>query len=285
MSVEDAKAWDFPPPNAGSLGKRIRNLAEKVEIDPDLMEVAFAQVILGQMLPGVLRGGAALKIRIGPLGSRFSSDADLVLPHATVPDSFEGWINHGKKQWGQFRVSISRRKKDAQPAGVPPDYVIRMYTARIFYGDSLWRAVKLEVGRDEVGGFEQPAQDIAKEWSTYFGKVGLDDPDAVALFPYPEQIVQKLDGCTRPNKDGDNDRAHDLVDIQLILLDTEVVPSSLRDLARATFAYRRVSWPPTARKFPAWTTLYAANAVDYQEVVQDLDEAVLWLQKFIDKIG
>ncbi len=285
MSIEDAKDWEFPPPNAGSLGKRIRNLADKVEIDPDLMEVAFAQVILGQMLPGVLRGGAALKIRIGPLGSRFSSDADLVLPHSVVPDLFEGWINHGRKQWGRFRVSISRRKKEAQPAGVPPDYVIRTYTARIFYGDSLWRAVKLEVGRDEVGGFEQPAQEIAEEWSTYFGKVGLDDPGAVALFPYPEQIVQKLDGCTRPDKNGDNDRAHDLVDIQLILLDSQIVPSSLRDLARSTFAYRKVDWPPTARRFRSWTTLYAADAVDYPEVVEDLDDAVLWLQRFIDQIG
>jgi Nucleotidyl transferase AbiEii toxin, Type IV TA system len=285
VSIEDAKNWDFPPPNARSLGRRIRNLAEQVDVDPDLMEVAFAQVVLGQMLPGVLRGGAALKIRIGPLGSRFSSDADLVLPHALVPDSFEGWINNGKKQWGQFRVSISRRKRDAQPEGVPPDYVIRTYTARIFYGDSEWRAVKLEVGRDEVGGFQQPAQKIAEEWAAYFGKIGLDDPGAVALFPYPEQIVQKLDGCTRPDKKGDNDRAHDLVDIQLILLDTHIAPSSLYDLARSTFAYRNVSWPPTARQFPSWATLYAADAVDYPEVVQDLDEAVRWLQRLIDEIG
>ena len=98
MSIEDAKSWDFPPSNAGSLGKRIRNLADKVGIEPDLMEVAFAQVILGQMLPGVLRGGAALKIGLGPFGSRFSSDADLVLPHSMVPDSFEEWINEGKKE-------------------------------------------------------------------------------------------------------------------------------------------------------------------------------------------
>jgi hypothetical protein len=285
MSIDDAKDWDFPPPNAGSLTKRIANLADKVEIDPNLMEVAFAQVILGQMLPGVLRGGAALKIAIGPLGSRFSSDADLVLPHDLVPESFEGWINRGTKRWGVFRVSISRRKKEAKPEGVPPDYVIRTYTARIFYGDSFWRAIKLEVGRDEVGGFEEPAQRIAEEWSAYFAKIGLEDPGAIAVFPYPEQLVQKLDGCTRPDKKGDNDRAHDLVDIQLILADTRIEPSSLRDLARSTFAYRKVSWPPTARSFPSWSTLYAADAVDYPEVIKDLDEAVNWLKDFIVEIG
>ena len=46
---------------------------------------------------------------------------------------------------------ISVRKRAARPEGVPPDYVIRTFTARVFYGDSEWRSVKLEVGRDEVG--------------------------------------------------------------------------------------------------------------------------------------
>ncbi len=202
-----------------------------------------------------------------------------------MPDSFEEWINEGKKEWGRFRVEISVRKKDARPEGVPPDYVIRTYTARVFYGDSEWRAVKLEVGRDEVGGFEQPVERIAEDWTAYFRKVGLEDPAAVALFPYPEQLVQKVDGCTRPDKKGDNERAHDLVDIQLILLDTNIEPSDLHELARRTFAYRGVPWPPMARRFPSWEKLYPAEATDYPEVIQDLDEAVSWLQGFIDAIG
>ena len=285
MSIDDAKDWDSPPSNARSLSTRIRNLADKVGVDPDLMEVAFAQVILGQTLPGVLRGGAALKIRLGPFGARFSEDADLVLPHDLVPDSFEDWINEGKKEWDRFRVAISLRKKDARPAGVPPDYVVRTYTARIFYGDSDWRSIKLEVGRDEVGGYHQPDRRIAVDWRTYFQKVGLECPEAVVLFPYPEQLIQKLDGCTRPDGKDDNERAHDLIDIQLILRDVNIKPSSLRDLAQSTFAYRHVSWPPVARSFESWKTLYAADAVDYPEVIQDVDEAVRWLQSFIDGIG
>jgi hypothetical protein len=285
VSIEDAKTWDYPPPNARSVTRRIRNLADTVGIEPNLMEVAFAQVVLGQMLPGVLRGGAALKIGLGPFGSRFSSDADLVLPHRLVPDAFEEWINSGKKEWGRFRVEISVRKKDARPEGVPPDHVIRTYTARVFYGDGEWRAVKLEVGRDEVGGFGEPVERIAEEWRVYFRKIGLGDPAAVALFPYPEQLVQKIDGCTRPDKSGDNERAHDLVDIQLILPDTSIKPSDLHEIARQTFAYRGVPWPPTARPFPSWETLYPADATDYPEVIQDLGDAVAWLQSFIDAIG
>ena len=42
MSIEDAKSWDFPPSNAESLGKRIRNLADKVGVEPDLMETGRA---------------------------------------------------------------------------------------------------------------------------------------------------------------------------------------------------------------------------------------------------
>jgi len=284
MSIE-AKDWDFPPPNAISLGKRIRNLADKAKIDPDLLEVAFAQVVLGQTLPGVLRGGAALKIGLGPFGSRFSSDADLVLPHGVIPDSFEEWINSGKREWGRFRVEITFRKKDARPEGVPSEYVIRTYTARIFYGNSEWRAVKLEVGRDEIGGYDRPVGRIAKEWTIYFRKIGLEDPEAVALFPYQEQLIEKVDGCTRPDKNGQNDRAHDLVDIQLILQDTGIAPAELLDIAGRSFAYRGISWPPTARRFPGWEALYLADAVDYPEVIQDVDEAVSWLQQFIDAIG
>jgi hypothetical protein len=240
VSVREANTWDYPPPNARSLGRRVRNLADAVGIEPDLMEVPFAQVVLGQMLPGVLRGGAALKIALGPFGSRLSSDVDLVLPHGLVPDAFEEWINNGKKEWGRFRVEISVREKDARPEGVLPHDVIRTYTARVFFGDGEWRAVKLEVGRDEVGGFGQPVERIAEEWPVYFRKVGLEDPAAVALFPYPEQLAQKIDGCTRPDKRGDNQRAHDLVDIQLILLDTRIKPSDLHEIARQTFAYRGV---------------------------------------------
>jgi len=285
MSIDDLADRTEPPSNATSLKALIRNVARADGRDPRLMEIAYAGVIVSQMLPGVMRGGQALKVRIGPIGTRFSEDVDVVVPHDVLPEQFDGWLEQGSRTWGGFMITLTFRKKAASPPGVPPDHVIRTYTAHILYQGRAFTTVTLEVGRDEIGGIDDPVRRVPSEWRPYFAKIGLPDPGEATTFPPDHQIAQKLHGCTTPDRHGHNDRAHDVVDIQIILDDEPTItPRMLKDVARRTFAYRNTTWPPVARKFPAWDELYPNEARPYPFVEQDVDRAVAWLQRFIDEI-
>ena len=61
------------PRNLASLQARIRNIAQKREQQPRRIQRAVASTVVGQMLPdGVVKGGTAIKIRVGEAGSRYT---------------------------------------------------------------------------------------------------------------------------------------------------------------------------------------------------------------------
>lgn len=66
-----------PPPNLRSLAARIRNFAKSRERTEQRVQRAIANTVVGQMLPaGVIKGGTAMKIRVGEGASRFTPDLD-----------------------------------------------------------------------------------------------------------------------------------------------------------------------------------------------------------------
>jgi hypothetical protein len=105
------------------------------------------------------------------------------------------------------------------------------------------------------------------------------------------QIAQKIHACTDP-LDGQraNDRARDLVDLQLLalLLDEAAAATlpAVREACVEIFTSRaRHSWPPAVTVWPAWPELYtAAAAAVADDVVADVDQAADWLQAFVGEI-
>jgi hypothetical protein len=58
---------------------------------------------------------------------------------------------------------------------------------------------------------------IADDILAIFAKIGLDEPAPVPLMLVEHQLAQKLHACTWVNpKTNRNDRAHDLVDLQIL---------------------------------------------------------------------
>lgn len=61
------------PRNLNSLEARINNLARDQERPLRRVQRAIANTVVGQMLPpGVVKGGTAMKARLGELASRFT---------------------------------------------------------------------------------------------------------------------------------------------------------------------------------------------------------------------
>jgi len=76
------------------------------------------------------------------------------------------------------------------------------------------------------------------------------------------QIAQKLHACTSINaKTGGNERAHDLVDLQILALEETIDMRAVGATSRRLFAARRSqSWPPTVVAYEGWDTIYTEAA-------------------------
>ncbi len=114
-----------------------------------------------------------------------------------------------------------------------------------------------------------------------FRRIGLPDPEPVALMPLSHQIAQKLHGLTEP----ESKRAHDLIDPQIIMLEEEVDLALARRTCERLFSYRRMqAWPPTIRKNDPWEDYYKGQQPP-ESVLQSIDEAITWGNALIDSIA
>jgi hypothetical protein len=111
-----------------------------------------------------------------------------------------------------------------------------------------------------------------------FAELGLHVPRPVAVLPLHHQIAQKLHACTEPG----NERAHDLVDLQLI---AALADDGLRrhDDTTTLRLPRQHAWPTAVVPGPNWATLYA-DAVAGLDVIPELGEAVERANRYISKL-
>ena len=95
------------------------------------------------------------------------------------------------------------------------------------------------------------------------------------------QIAQKLHGLTEPN----SRRAHDLIDLQLIVEHSSVDYAKAARLCRRLFSFRRMqSWPPAVVKGDDWETLY--NDANFKHgVSRTIDEAIAWANELVGRIA
>ncbi len=97
------------------------------------------------------------------------------------------------------------------------------------------------------------------------------------------QIVQKLHACTGSGTTLRNDRAHDLVDLQILVRESPDF-AVMHDLATRVFAFRRThTWPPTVRPHHGWDELYAAAASGLP-VLGDVESAIVWANDLVRRI-
>jgi hypothetical protein len=239
----------------------------------------MANTIVGQLLPnGAVKGGTAIKLRLGDASTRFTSDLDVV--RTSTLDEFIGRLDKSLSEgWGGFTGRVIA-KMPAEPKGIPGAYVMQPFDIKLDYNGKPWVTVSLEVGYDEIGDADECEWGLFPEIAEFFASLGFSEPKPVALMPLHHQVAQKLHAVSY---DG-SPRAHDLIDLQLITRDAVLDYHLMRNTCIRLFDYRRMqTWPPEIKAGDKWPELYDSQA-NGLPVLNTVEEAVAWTNDFIKRI-
>lgn len=275
-------AYPTPPIHRAALEQRLRNICGSLGVNELRTRTSLAHTVVAQMLPaGVVKGGAAIKLRVGDRASRLTTDLDAARAAEHTIESYTAELSDRLAEgWNGFTGRLVDREP-ADPPDVPAEYVMQPFEVKLSYNGQSYVTVPLELGHDEVGSTDQPRLALDAGIAEVIERLGFPTPAPVPVLAVEHQIAQKLHACTTPDRHGGNERAHDLVDLQILVA---AEPPDLRELAtvgRRLFAARRVApWPPTVQAWPGWNERYtdAAEGLD----VLPLTEAVAWLNDLID---
>lgn len=239
----------------------------------------MANAIVGQFLPGaVAKGGSALKLRFGDMATRMTTDFDIA--YKDTVESVISALSAGLRiGWNGFDGEVVAQKP-MRPKGVREAYVMKPYSVKLRYNKAPWCTVQLEVAFNEIGDADVADIEISEEITKVFESLGFPAPAPVPLMSLEYQVAQKLHGVTEP----ESERAHDLIDLQIIMAQRELDLGRLRSICKRLFAYRkRQSWPALVVKHANWETIYGEERGELP-VLSTVDEAVAWANELIDAI-
>jgi hypothetical protein len=249
------------------------------------LQRALANTVVGQMLlPGMVKGGTAMKVRVGEAGSRFTPDLDAARSRSVTVDGYlEQLGDRLAEGWGGFTGNV-RELRPPEPMGVPGEYVMRPFEIRLAYEARHWLTVRFELGRNEVGSTEQSELRLADDIIEMFAILGLQRPEPLPVMSLEHQVAQRLHACASINpKTGGNERAHDLVDLQILDHEENIDMAAVAEVAERLFVARRShTWPPVVVAHDGWETIYA-EAADGLDVIDDVDAAVSWANELISR--
>lgn len=295
MTTDGLEPRPQAPPHVASLKARIRNETPN-ELEATRLERTVALVALGQMLlacqvdgssPGqvaaAIKGGTAMRIRYGPSSSRFSRDLDTA--RATDLTSFvSAFGNALERGWGGFSGEVRPSRSVARPRGVPEQYVMVAYEVKLRYGRvGLLRAfmtVPLEIGADELDDTRDPPRVLDSQIAELFSRLGLLEPQPLPVIADTHQIAQKLHAVSAPG----SERAHDLIDLQLLARDTDATDVDIARTCERLFAFRRRhAWPSPIEVGEDWDSLYVAQLGDL-DALPNVVLAAQWTNEYIRRL-
>ncbi len=267
------------PNSRVNLDKAIDRICAESGVNPLREKRLLAAVIVGQMLPdGVAKGGNALKIRFGNTSTRFSRDLDTARASALGDyiSSLEGRLERG---WNGF-TGIVVPKKPASPENVPTAYIMQPFDVKLSYNQKPWMTLPLEVGHNEIGDANDPEMVSSPEAAEILAKLGFPEPRPIPCMKLEHQIAQKLHALSAPG----SNRAHDLVDLQIIISRGKVDYAKAKIVCTRLFEYRREQpWPPAIMKGDGWDALYDEQLTGLN-LLPTADEAVKWANALVADI-
>ncbi len=267
------------PNSKRNLDMAIRRLGSS-ERDYVRNRFIITNAIVGQMLPAaVVKGGSALKMRYGDSGTRATTDLDIAVSKDV--GTFEGELETRLQEgWEGFTGKLKKLQK-ANPQGIPSEYVMQPYEIKLLYLNVPWCTVRLEVGHNEIGDADEGELVKSDDAGRLLSALGFPEPGPVPVMLNKFQIAQKLHASTAP----DSLRAHDLVDLQIILQHETIQSEELRETCERLFAYRKQqSWPPEVRIDDRWRELYE-TASKNTSVAKSADDAVRFANDLICEIA
>lgn len=266
------------PRNVRSLEQRIRNRSDSDELALR-RRFAMALIVVCQMLPeGAVKGGSAMALRYGRR-TRFTRDLDTarVQPLARFRGDFEESLASG---WAGFSGRLVVRSAP-RPAAVPAAYVMQPFAVKLDFRGRPWCTVKFELGHNEIGDADEPEFRLAADLTELFTEIGLEAPKPVPVVRSDHQVAQKLHAVSAAR----SERARDLVDLQLLDRGEELDLATVATTCVRLFDHRRQqTWPPSIVAGAGWDSLYA-EASQGLDVLQSVDEAAAWVNRFVRSIA
>lgn len=236
----------------------------------------IANTIVGQFMPeGVVKGGSAIKLRLGDGKTRFTTDFDVART-----SSLDGFVDALRaslgKGWAGFTGRVAPREP-AHPEGIPSQYVMMPFDIKLDYNGKAWCTVELEVGHNEIGDADEADWNISPDIVYMFGRLGLPEPAPIPLMPLHQQVAQKLHALSSPG----SKRAHDLIDLQLLEASGQVDHLKVLGTCQRLFAYRQAQpWPPSISVQEDWRDAYDEQRGNLP-VLASVDEAVAWVNELL----
>lgn len=280
---------DRPPTNLRSLDARLRNHCERTGTSFSRVRRHMAALVVAQLLQGtgtVVKGGRNLEVRYGFASTRASSDLDAV--RVTSRDDFVDELEVALGQgWASFTGRLVVR--GAVGAPVPGRYDPDRMDVKLDFRGRPFATVELEVAVEEAGGLTEVDTVASIEGADAFVAVGLPTPDPVPVLTLPAQIAQKLHACTAPDTDGwVNERAHDLVDLQLMRQDLgdDAWPEVRAACERLFRSRQGHAWPPVVTLRAGWPERYRQEREGLvAELADDVDTAIQWANALVADIA
>ena len=256
---------------------RLANNDPRLSID---IRMSMANAIVGQFIPeGVVKGGTSLKFRYGSNHARYTMDLDTAWKTDlnTFLNKFKQNLSIG---WEGFTGELLIRPQ-AAPTAIPFDYVMQPCDVKLSYMGRSWCTIRLEIGHNEIGDADEAEMmPVPDDLASLFSDLCFPIPGSLPLMKLPFQIAQKLHGATGER----SRRAHDLVDLQLIVNAGGVNYGEVRSACERLFKYRKCQpWPPTVIKTEGWNEIYENQKLNLP-VLPTVDEAVVWANGLISKI-
>ena len=270
------------PNSAANLIRAIKRYCG-VNQDDIRLARAMADVIVGQMLPdGVVKGGSSLMFRYGGAVTRYTKDVDtarLVELEAYL-ESLRLKLAEG---WNGFTGKIVDVEPPSPP-NVPKPYLMMPYDIKLQYLGKSWMTVRIEVGHNEIGDADAFETMLPDDIAAAFVDLGFPKPNEIPVMKLSYQVAQKLHAVSGIN----SDRAHDLIDLQLIDKYSILDLGDVRSKCERLFKYRREqAWPPVIIKGDRWSSVYneAYTTLRKPEMVLSVvDDAVEWVNEFVNRI-
>ena len=263
-----------------NLDKAISRLAMN---DPRLtvdIRMSMANAIVGQFLPeGVVKGGTSLKFRFGSNNARYTMDLDTAWK--TDLDTFLVEFKRNLAQgWEGFTGEVLIQPQSA-PSAIPFDYVMQPCDVKLSYMGRSWCTIRLEVGHNEIGDADEAElTPVPADLAECFSKLSFPLPNSLPLMKLSFQIAQKIHGATGER----SRRAHDLIDLQLIINESHINLKEVREACERLFKYRKCqTWPPKVIKSEGWNEIYINQKLNLP-VLDSIDEAIVWANDLIEKI-
>lgn len=245
---------------------------------------SLANVIVGQMLPdGVVKGGSSLMFRYGAAFTRYTRDVDTarVMEHEEYIAKLKEALAAG---WNGFTADLVE-VEPPEPEGVPCAYVMKPYDAKLKYLGRPWQTVRIEIGHNEIGDADEYEESLPVELAAAFEQLQFPCPRPLRVMKLSYQVAQKLHAVSEPG----SERAHDLIDLQLIMLHSGPDLADVRSKCVRLFDYRRKqAWPPKIVKGEGWDGIYElalGTIADKDALCLTVDEAIAWVNDLVANLS